>query len=146
MNEFIHSISKNNQRVISGDNVSRKGSRKGNLADEAHEKIVNEHDEALKNVEKIASVYNLNLTSQSDTGTTYSRDAVSVDGERYPYGKVDLRAWGYGYSTGGTILLEIWYKQSEFDFAGRKEQFSFDKNTSSIDIQSELDKLGLKFN
>lgn len=144
MNEFIVSTGSGN-RIISSDDGSRKGSRKGNLADEAYEKVENEHDEALKNVEKIANTYNLTLTSQSHGNTTYSRDAVSVDGNRYPYGKVSLRAWGYGDSTGGSIILEIWTKGSEFDFAGSTEQFSFDKNTSNIDIQSELDKLGLKF-
>lgn len=49
MNEFIVSTGSGN-RIISSDDGSRKGSRKGNLADEAYEKVENEHDEALKNV------------------------------------------------------------------------------------------------
>ena len=35
MNEFIHSISKNNQRVISDDKTARRGSRKGSRKGEA---------------------------------------------------------------------------------------------------------------
>lgn len=149
MNEFIHSISKNNQRVISDDKTahsgSRTGSRKGNSDDDLSP-VLRNHDEALENVEKIASTYNLTLTDQSHGNTSYRRDLISVvDGERYPYGFVELRAWGYGKNGDGSIILNIWYKQSEFDFTGSTTGDEFDKNTTSIDIQSYLDKLGLKF-
>lgn len=126
-------------------NGSRKGTRRGNLADESYEKVENEHKEALENVEKIADRYNLTLIEQSHGSTVYSRNAVSVDGNKYPYGKVKLRAWGYGTDGNGVIILDIWMKQSEFDFVGSNNTLTFDKNTSNIDIQSELDKLGLKF-
>lgn len=126
-------------------NGKRKGSRKGNSEDDLSP-VVRNHDEALKNVEKIASIYNLTLTDQSHGNTSYKRDVVSVvDGERYPYGFVELRAWGYGKNGDGSIILNIWYKQSEFDFVGSTTGDEFDKNTTSIDIQSYLDKLGLKF-
>ena len=90
-------------------------------------------------------MYNLTLTDQSTGNTTYRRDLVSVDGEKYPYGFVELRAWGYGRNGQGSIILNIWYKQSDFDFVGSTTGDDFDKNTTSVDIQPYLDELGLKF-
>lgn len=90
-------------------------------------------------------MYNLTLTDQSTGNTTYRRDLVSVDGEKYPYGFVELRAWGYGRNGQGSIILNIWYKQSDFDFVGSTTGDDFDKNTTIVDIQPYLDELGLKF-
>lgn len=127
----------------------RKGSRRGNLDDEPRSRVLEEHDKALKNVEKIASMYGLELDDRSHAITSYKRSAVSVDGERYPYGSVTLKANGYGFEGSGvinvgTIILSIWIKGSEFDFTGITDTYWFDGSTTSIDIPSYLDKLGLK--
>ena len=44
MNEFIHSISKNNQRVISDDKTARRGSRKGSRKGEAVSDVHGYHE------------------------------------------------------------------------------------------------------
>lgn len=62
MNEFIHSVSKRNEKVISsGDDISRKGSRKGSPTTDNIYDMLNFIDEAYEVTEKYFDGYNTKL-------------------------------------------------------------------------------------